>query len=58
MARSYIRWFEDIGADDVASVGGKNASLGEPHAGMRRKIASWCASQTGLAMATRVQRDA
>ena len=29
MARSYIRWFEDIGADDVASVGGKNASLGE-----------------------------
>jgi pyruvate, water dikinase len=29
MARCYIRWFEDIGADDVASVGGKNASLGE-----------------------------
>ena len=29
MARSYIRWFEDIGADDVASLGGKNASLGE-----------------------------
>ncbi|MGB6440547.1 MAG: phosphoenolpyruvate synthase [Methyloceanibacter sp.] len=29
MAGSYIRWFEDIGADDVASVGGKNASLGE-----------------------------
>jgi len=29
MASSYIRWFEDIGADDVASVGGKNASLGE-----------------------------
>jgi pyruvate, water dikinase len=29
MARRYIRWFEDIGADDVASVGGKNASLGE-----------------------------
>src|SRR3546814_8600999 len=28
MARCYIRWFEDIGADDVASVGGKNASLG------------------------------
>ena len=27
--RRYIRWFEDIGADDVASVGGKNASLGE-----------------------------
>ena len=29
MARSYIRWFEDIEAGDVASVGGKNASLGE-----------------------------
>ena len=29
MARSYIRWFEDIKAGDVASVGGKNASLGE-----------------------------
>jgi pyruvate,water dikinase len=24
-----IRWFRDIGLDDVASVGGKNASLGE-----------------------------
>src|SRR5687767_7164182 len=29
MARHYIRWFEDIGIGDVASVGGKNASLGE-----------------------------
>ena len=29
MAPNYIRWFEDIGAGDVASVGGKNASLGE-----------------------------
>lgn len=29
MARSYIRWFEDIEGGDVASVGGKNASLGE-----------------------------
>jgi pyruvate,water dikinase len=25
----YIRWFSEIGAADVASVGGKNASLGE-----------------------------
>ncbi len=25
----YIRWFENLGADDVAQVGGKNASLGE-----------------------------
>jgi pyruvate, water dikinase len=29
MTRSYIRWFEEIGTGDVASVGGKNASLGE-----------------------------
>ena len=29
MAPTYIRWFEDIGTGDVASVGGKNASLGE-----------------------------
>src|SRR5919106_84448 len=27
--KSYIRWFEALGADDVAHVGGKNASLGE-----------------------------
>lgn len=26
---SYIRWFNDIGIDDVPLVGGKNASLGE-----------------------------
>ncbi|NPV08639.1 MAG: phosphoenolpyruvate synthase [Anaerolineae bacterium] len=26
---SYIRWFEDLSSEDVASVGGKNASLGE-----------------------------
>ena len=25
----YIRWFSDIGLTDIASVGGKNASLGE-----------------------------
>ena len=26
---SYIRWFSELGADDVPLVGGKNASLGE-----------------------------
>ena len=26
---TYIRWFSNLGRDDVASVGGKNASLGE-----------------------------
>jgi pyruvate,water dikinase len=29
MASTYIRWFEDLSADDVGLVGGKNASLGE-----------------------------
>ncbi len=28
MAR-YIRWFDELSIDDVAIVGGKNASLGE-----------------------------
>jgi pyruvate,water dikinase len=31
---TWIRWFDDIGMSDVASVGGKNASLGE----MRRAL--------------------
>ena len=30
-ASNYIRWFGDLGAGDVASVGGKTASLGELH---------------------------
>lgn len=29
MAASCIRWFRDIGIDDIPTVGGKNASLGE-----------------------------
>jgi len=29
MNKSFILWFEDIGMDNVAQVGGKNASLGE-----------------------------
>ena len=29
MEEGYIRWFEDLCNDDVVSVGGKNASLGE-----------------------------
>ena len=31
---TWIRWFDDIGMADVATVGGKNASLGE----MRRAL--------------------
>lgn len=26
---AYIRWFADIGSEDIALVGGKNASIGE-----------------------------
>ena len=32
---SYIRWFEDLNSDDVPSVGGKNASLGEMIAALK-----------------------
>ena len=29
MTNKYIVWFDEVGLDDVALVGGKNASLGE-----------------------------
>lgn len=29
MSNAYIRWFDEVDIDDVAQVGGKNASLGE-----------------------------
>jgi pyruvate,water dikinase len=29
MKKAFVRWFGEIGIDDVPSVGGKNASLGE-----------------------------
>ncbi len=32
---SYVRWFDEIGIDDVATVGGKNASLGEMYRDLR-----------------------
>jgi pyruvate, water dikinase len=34
---SYIRWFEDIGIDDIPLVGGKNASLGEMYRELTRQ---------------------
>jgi pyruvate, water dikinase len=30
----YARWFKDIKARDIASVGGKNASLGEMYSAL------------------------
>lgn len=32
---SYVKWFEEIGIDDVGVVGGKNASLGEMYRELR-----------------------
>lgn len=32
---AYIRWFDELGHADVASVGGKNASLGEMYRQLR-----------------------
>ena len=35
--QDYIHWFKDIGVDDVAEVGGKNASLGEMYRNLAPK---------------------
>jgi pyruvate,water dikinase len=37
MTLRYVRFFEEISGDDVALVGGKNASLGEMYRGLRSK---------------------
>ena len=31
----YVKWFDEVGIDDVATVGGKNASLGEMYRELR-----------------------
>ena len=33
-ARDYVRWFNDIRSEDIAAVGGKNASLGEMYSAL------------------------
>src|SRR5687768_2664061 len=33
----YVRWFDDLSSDDLAIVGGKNASLGEMTRAFKRK---------------------
>ncbi len=35
-AAKYIRWFAEIRNEDVASVGGKNASLGEMYQDLKK----------------------
>jgi len=37
---SFIRWFRDLGLDDVPLVGGKNASLGELRPGRAHSSAA------------------
>jgi len=36
-SNSYIRWFDDLNSEDVAAVGGKNASLGEMIQSLKEK---------------------
>lgn len=51
---SYVRWFSEISLDDVASVGGKNASLGE----MYRELAPFGIPVTnGFAITADAYRD-
>ena len=35
--KPWIRWFEDLGSDDVPIVGGTNASLGETSRSLGKK---------------------
>ncbi len=53
--RIYVRWFEEIGIDDVPLVGGKNASLGEM---VRELSAAGVRVPGGFAVTARAYRDA
>jgi pyruvate,water dikinase len=35
--KTYVHWFEDLSSNDVALVGGKNASLGEMVRTLKKK---------------------
>ena len=50
-----IRWFADLGADDVPLVGGKTASLGELHAALS---GAGVAVPAGFAITAQAYRDA
>ena len=54
-ARHFVRWFKDIGIGDVASVGGKNASLGELYAVLS---AEGIKVPNGFALTAEAYRDA
>jgi pyruvate, water dikinase len=55
VAQSYVRWFVDIRLDDVALVGGKNASLGELYAVL---AAEGVNVPNGFALTSQAYRDA
>ena len=50
----YVRWFSEIGIDDVAEVGGKNASLGEMY---RNLTAEGVRVPNGFAVTATAYRD-
>ncbi len=54
-ALSYVRWFNDLRLQDVASVGGKNASLGELYSAL---AAEGVQVPDGFALTAQAYRDA
>ena len=47
----FIKWFADIGIEDVPLVGGKNASLGEMFRELTSKSAQWfCGDGGGVSL--------
>jgi pyruvate,water dikinase len=54
-AAGYIRWFEDLGSGDIASVGGKTASLGELYSALSDKGVK---VPQGFAITAQAYRDA
>ncbi len=52
---AYVRWFKDIGLDDVGLVGGKTASLGELYSALSPQGLS---VPNGFAVTAAAYRDA
>ena len=53
-SRAWVRWFADIGIEDVPLVGGKNASLGEMY---RALVAKGVRVPNGFAITAQAYRD-
>src|SRR5579872_2960995 len=54
-ADNYVRWFRELGVNDVALVGGKNASLGELYANLST---AGVRVPNGFALTAEAYRDA